>query len=336
MSFQFPEVLKKGTKTTAIIFALVLLFYTIPSKAQTPADSIARDTLIVLKEQKSQLDSLADKTNDTLKQRKAHKALLWSLLPGGGQIYNRQIWKAPVFAGGVGGLSVWAIQSKQRFKRKQSEYISLLQTDGLDSPLAAQARLQKDRAKRRYNAAFAGVWVVYGVNLLDAFASAHVLNGKVKHSPIKAAYYSAIMPGLGQIYNRKYWKLPIVYAGFGATGGFVWYNAKRYKRYRTEILTRTHVGYGTPDPELESRSLDQMVSLKNSALGDLELSVLIMSLWYVLGILDASIDAHLQNFDISDDLSWSAQPFVTFQSLTPTPLPDLASPIGGLQFNFSF
>ena len=117
--------------------------------------------------------------------------------------------------------------------------------------------------------------------------------------PAKAAFYSAILPGLGQAYNKRYWKIPIVYAALG-TGVYAYtWNNKRYHSYRDAYKQRLA---GKPDeyPFLDDARLiqGQKVFQKNR-----DLSAIITVALYILNIVDANVDAHLQQFNVDDDLT---------------------------------
>ncbi len=127
----------------------------------------------------------------------------------------------------------------------------------------------------------------------------------VVHSPKKAAIMSACLPGLGQVYNRKYWKVPVVYAGLGASVYAISFNRSKYLDYRQAYISRTDGDPATTDPFEGYYSESNLLDLRNYYRHNLELSVIITSFIYILNIVDASVDAHLFDFDISDDLSFS-------------------------------
>ena len=128
-------------------------------------------------------------------------------------------------------------------------------------------------------------------------------------SPAKAAFYSAILPGLGQAYNKKYWKIPLVYGALG--GGLIVYdfNNKSYNRARTAYKLRLN---GKPD---EFDGLNGNISLSDEALTraqksykkDRDLSVLVTAALYVLQILEASTNAHLLQHNVDDNLTFTPQ-----------------------------
>ena len=142
------------------------------------------------------------------------------------------------------------------------------------------------------------------------------------HSPRKAAIFSAILPGLGQGYNRKYWKIPLVYGGFAALGYYIGFNNKNYK-----ISKNAYIDLTDDDPGTDSyMKLEQIIyyNLNNpSEVENLKRGLLrrqdyfrrnrdllfILTLgFYGLNIIDASVDAHFFKWDISDDLTMKWQP----------------------------
>ena len=133
------------------------------------------------------------------------------------------------------------------------------------------------------------------------------------HSPKKATYF-AIIPGLGQIYNRRYWKLPIVYAGFAVTGYFAYTNRIEYKNYKEAYICASNA---EADPDyICDNTLAQKYSVASLQSGmdyyrrNMELSYILMGVWYILQMLDATVDAHLFYWDVSDNISIQAQPII--------------------------
>ena len=120
-------------------------------------------------------------------------------------------------------------------------------------------------------------------------------------APSKAAFYSAILPGLGQAYNKKYWKIPIVYAAIGTGVYFYLDNNKQYNRVRDAYKRRLA---GFSDDEFQNRLTDD--GLREAQKGyrrNKELSLLVTFGLYALNIIDANVDAHLLQYNISNDLS---------------------------------
>ena len=125
-------------------------------------------------------------------------------------------------------------------------------------------------------------------------------------APAKAAFYSAVLPGLGQAYNKKYWKIPIIYAGIGAGIYFYSTNNKDYNRFRDAYKRRLA---GFTDDEFWGEgdtpiiSSDRLVDAQKSSQKDKDLSIVVAVAFYLLNIIDANVDAHLRQFNVSDDLS---------------------------------
>ena len=191
------------------------------------------------------------------------------------------------------------------------------------------------------------VLVFLSVNLYGQKTETDSLQFKVSeevkepHSPKKAAMYSAIIPGWGQAYNKKYWKIPIVYAGFGTIGYFIGWNNRYYNTYKDAYSDLTD-----DDPNTDSYNdieASQYYDLTNptdcenfrSGLNKQQeyyrrnRDLLIISIigFYGLNIIDASVDAHFFEFDISEDLTMNWQPTVQ---------PYRKELVYGLNFTFNF
>lgn len=134
------------------------------------------------------------------------------------------------------------------------------------------------------------------------------------HSPKKAVILSAVLPGLGQVYNKKYWKLPIIYAGFGGLGYSIFANTRNWRTYRDAYKLRVDEDPNTIDEFDGTVSENNLLDLKKYYKRNLDLSVIFTAVLYALNLVDAAVDAHLFNYDISDDLSMYVQPVVGFQS----------------------
>jgi uncharacterized protein DUF5683 len=119
-------------------------------------------------------------------------------------------------------------------------------------------------------------------------------------APSKAAFYSAVVPGLGQAYNKKYWKIPVIYAGIGTGIYFYNQNTKDYNRFRDAYKRRLA---GFEDDEFQGISTDRLLDAQKTASRNRDVSIIISIAFYVLNIIDANVDAHLRQYNISDDLS---------------------------------
>lgn len=153
--------------------------------------------------------------------------------------------------------------------------------------------------------------------LLALLSSAPANAQKTNHSPKKAAILSACVPGLGQIYNGKWWKTPIVYAGLGGLGYMAYSNYSSYRTYLTAYEIKTgDLPEGVTPSELslqlsEYYQAGQLQTYKESYRRDFELYCILIAAWYGLNIVDAIVDGHLYTYDISDDLSLSVDPVFT-------------------------
>ena len=130
-------------------------------------------------------------------------------------------------------------------------------------------------------------------------------------NPKKSALYSAVFPGAGQIYNRQYWKVPVVYVGVGVALYFIIDNSRQYQRYRTAYIARINnanvqdefTGLGSAS-YLES----YLNTYQNTYRKYLDMTILFTAIGYTLQVMDALAFAHLKNFDISKDISMRLQP----------------------------
>jgi len=149
--------------------------------------------------------------------------------------------------------------------------------------------------------------------------------------PGRAAILSATLPGLGQAYNGAYWKIPIIYAGFGAVAYAVNFNNNEYQVFRKAYLAKVDGNPNTIDeyPLYSDAALKRAMDYYRR---NLELSYILGVALYLLNILDANVQAHLMDFDVSEDLSMRLEPQLA-------PLPFLAGPAShtpGLKLTFRF
>ena len=142
------------------------------------------------------------------------------------------------------------------------------------------------------------------------------------HSPRKAAMYSAILPGLGQVYNRKWWKIPIVYGGFATLGYFIKWNNGEYtiakNAYKdltdNDATTDSYMDlkqiryYNLDSPSDVANLKKGLISSQDYYRRNRDLLIIVTLAFYGLNIIDASVDGHFFNFDISDDLTMKVKP----------------------------
>jgi hypothetical protein len=121
-------------------------------------------------------------------------------------------------------------------------------------------------------------------------------------SPAKASFYSAILPGLGQAYNKQYWKIPIVYGGLTAGISIYSYQNKQYNRYRDAYKSRV-LGF-TDDEFFEDEITDEtIIKAQSYHKKNRDLALLSTILFYILNIVDANVSAHLAQFSVNEDLT---------------------------------
>lgn len=129
--------------------------------------------------------------------------------------------------------------------------------------------------------------------------------------PTVATILSAILPGAGQVYNEKIWKVPIIYGGIVTTAYFVEFNNRRYQKFKEALEIMRDPSLGTnPFPSLNQDGIIRNVDYWRR---NRDLCYLIFGAIYVMGIVDAQVDAHLSGFDVSEDLSLKIEP--TYESL---------------------
>lgn len=166
-------------------------------------------------------------------------------------------------------------------------------------------RMMMDSLKREKAAMRDTITVPPVVSTTDSL----IANYKALHSPRKAAFYSAVLPGLGQIYNRQFWKLPLVYAAIGVSTGVFIFNMDKYTEfrnaYRARVANANNPEYLDPYPRYSGEDLKY---LRDAYRQYVDYSVLVFVAAYALQIVDATVFAHLRQFDISDDLSMRISP----------------------------
>lgn len=148
------------------------------------------------------------------------------------------------------------------------------------------------------------------------------------HSPRKAAIYSAILPGAGQVYNRKYWKVGVIAAGAGALVYGLNFNQRNFSLYKAELIKRQQ-NLGGLDANLDLYTDANLNELQDFYRRNRDLTVVGLVLLYALNIIDATVDGHLYDFNVSNDLSMRIKPTVVYSVYSVLPVPAI-----GLQFRF--
>jgi Family of unknown function (DUF5683) len=134
-----------------------------------------------------------------------------------------------------------------------------------------------------------------------------------QYDPNKAALYAAVLPGLGQVYNKKYWKLPLVYGGFIGFGYGINFYQTGYKKYKAELfdVLETDAPYST-----SGYTEDQLRTIVDRYRRERDFMIILMAGMYLLQIVDAHVDAHLKEFDLNPNLHVKLQPIWETDMLT--------------------
>jgi len=200
---------------------------------------------------------------------------------GGGQIYNRQYWKLPVVYGGIGAGVGLGIHFNNQYKATGDE-----------------------KFKKYSTWSYIGAGLVWWGSLMDMTVS---FKTDQRPDPGKSTLYSILLPGLGQIYNGEYWKLPIYYGGMA--GGVYYYatNKRNYQRYKWIYDQAT-----SEDPEVEKPpiSAENALYYRDVFRRYRDYSILAVALFYVVQAVDANVFAYMQDFEVDDDISLRLEPTV--------------------------
>jgi len=200
---------------------------------------------------------------------------------GGSQIYNRQYWKLPVVYGGIGAGVGMGIHFNNKYKNTGENKYKTIST-----------------------LSFVGAGLVWWGSLLDGTMNFQ----SDKHpDPGKATVYSILFPGMGQIYNGEYWKIPIYW---GAIAGGVYFysdNKRNYERYK---WIYDQANSTDPDVEKPPVSAENALYYRDMYRRYRDYSILATALFYVIQVVDANVFAYMQDFEIDDDITLRVEPTV--------------------------
>lgn len=279
----------------------------------------------------ARLDSLSAAVPDTLaagRKKKDRKPFLsdsmslskvcWvsAVLPGYGQIYNKQYWKLPILYTTLGTSMGMFIYENGRYKPLKRQFDAMT-NEGL-SRTPALNRLQTNmiRSNTRREL-YLGAMVVSYLYFIGDAAMCYSTN---EVSSVKRATTLAVIcPSAGQIYNKSYWRVPIVLGGFATTIYCIDWNNRGYQRFKKAY--RLRADYDKNPDNYPDGSTDEfggrysatfLKNLRDSYRRNRDLCILLTAGLYVLQIVDAHVDAHLRDYDISDDLSLNVTPMVDY------------------------
>lgn len=133
-----------------------------------------------------------------------------------------------------------------------------------------------------------------------------------RYSPRKALLYAAILPGLGQVYNKKYWKLPLVYGAFGYMGYWVGKYQQGYQKYKVQLFynIENKLGENGRNPTAPNYTTANLRTIVDRYRRERDFMIILMGGMYLLQIVDAHVDAHLKEFDLNPNLQVSIEPMM--------------------------
>lgn len=293
----------------------------LPKEEQIATDStrLTADSLAI--------DSLAA---DTLKKKERYNWLFRDslslttttlasvVLPGFAQLYEEKYWKIPLGYAMV-GLPLWAgWEQDKKYQTYKAEFDKLAATGATQEE---RTPVQTEMLKRKnYRTMLYGTAIASYLGLL--------VDGVVNHPDIsdiqKASTLSFVCPGAGQIYNGSYWKVPIVVVGMATMVYVIDWNQRGYTRFKTALDLATD-GDDATIGEFPLTPEESLRSIRNAYRRNRDLAIIGTVAVYLVQVADAHIDAHMQAYDISDNLSMKIEPQIT-QTLTPK----------GISNNFGF
>ena len=240
------------------------------------------------------------------------------VLPGSGQLINKQYWKIPVFYAGMGGLFYLAHNANNNYKATLKEFNI---TSDPDDRFLLQEKYTSHRVER--NLFYYGVAAVYVSSVADAL----VCHSKGKHTPLTATVLSALVPGMGQAYNQKLWKMPVIYASMASLYYLIDFNQRGFKRFGDALDSYPNDEFGG------ARSENELIYFREAYRRNRDLSIISLVGVYLLNIIDANVDAHLYNWDVSDNLAFDIKPTIgkTLSTNSSTYQPTM-----GLSFSYKF
>lgn len=260
-----------------------------------------------------------------------------TVLPGYGQIYNKQYWKLPILYGTLGASLGLFFHENSRYKPLRTQYnaMTLESTDRTRELDLLQGRMIRSNTRRQiYLGAAIASYIYFIGDAAVNYSTNDVSDVK------KATTLACICPGAGQIYNKSYWKVPFVVGGFASMIYCIDWNNRGYQRFKKayNLLSdydRNPDKYPDgPTDEFHGRySASFIRNLRNNYRRNRDLCIILSGALYVLQIVDAHVDAHLKDYDISDDLSMNLEPLVDY-----TYVPTLGGnrPVFGFNLSLKF
>lgn len=207
--------------------------------------------------------------------------------PGTAQIYNKDYWKLPIIYGGIGATAGLGGYYLNRYNKASK-----------NPEMTADPR-----DKTRGTLFLAGAGLLYWGSLMDGVTC---YQKDVHPQPGRATIYAILLPGLGQIYNKEYWKVPIYWGCLAGSVHFYVTNNRNYQRFK-----RIHNEATNPDIQYDGPiSAETAVWYRDVYRRYRDYSIVAIAGFYLLQILDANIFAYMHDFEVTNDLSMSLEPTV--------------------------
>lgn len=260
-----------------------------------------------------------------------------AVLPGYGQIYNKEYWKLPILYGTLGtGLALYLHEnSVYKPLKRQFDAITNVSTTRTPELDALQTKMIRSNTKRQV---FLGLTIASYIYFIGDAAINYSTND-VSHVK-KATTLACICPGAGQIYNKSYWKVPFVVGGFATLAYCIDWNNRGFQRFKkaynliSDFEAHPENYPNGPTDEFRGRySANFIRNLRNNYRRNRDLCIILTGGMYLLQAIDAHVDAHLRDYDISDDLSMDIEPMLNY---TYVPTSNDHRPVVGLNMRIQF
>jgi len=221
-----------------------------------------------------------------------------TIFVGSEQIYNKQYWKLPLVYGGLGATVGLGIHYHNMYNDSKRAYDADYAINGTKTTLSID-----NDSKKMSQYLFAGAAAIYWATLMDGVIN---YDKGIYPQPGKATLYSVLLPGLGQVYNHEYWKIPIYWGGL--IGSYHYYsvnnkNYRRYKRIYNEATSNT--SYSGPV------SSETALYYRNVFRRYRDYSIVCIAGFYLLQAIDANVFAYMHDFDVGNDLTLEIEPTLT-------------------------
>ena len=296
----------RGSRLIAFLTALVLC---LPLAAQYRDDQFKRDaftqtyadTTEKTKTDTTQLFSFSEFFGGLAHKRTASLKTLTmgsTIFIGGNQIYNRHYWKLPIIYGGIGAGIYGGVHFGNLYKNTGDTRFQTYST-----------------------LSYLGAGLVWWSSLMDGAAC---YKSNRSPDPARSTVYSLLLPGLGQIYNGEFWKVPLYLGLMAGSLNFVVDNNIQYNRWKTIYNLATSEEEGVEKPPQTAENAKYFRDLYRRYR---DYSILAVALTYLIQVIDANVFAYMQDFEVNDDISMHIEPAVS---------PVQYATTGGIQPGMSF